>query len=141
VHQRLHGRGCRQNSSRDSHRRCARGNVRDDQRIRRNCSAVTDGHGTNNARVASNDDVVTYGSSAWSRPCSNGTYLVDCAVGSNLGVAVYSDATMRNEQARADLGVSMNVGAYPVGSKPTALPSHERSLTPSYHLLSERDVK
>ena len=99
-----------ENSSRDSHRRRPGGNVRDDQRIRRDCSTVADGHGANDARVASDGDVVAYSSSACSGPRSNGTYLVDYAVSSDLRIAVHPEANMRNEQARADLGVRMNVG-------------------------------
>jgi hypothetical protein len=54
----IHGRGCRQNSSRDSHCRRAGGPENS-----AHCSAVTDGHGANNGRIASDDEVVTYGSS------------------------------------------------------------------------------
>jgi hypothetical protein len=86
------------------------GNIRDDQRIRCNYSAVTYAHSANNGRVASDDAVVAYGSSAGSRPRSNGTYLVNYAVSSDLGVAVHSESNMRNEQTRADLSVRMNVG-------------------------------
>jgi hypothetical protein len=34
---------------------------------------------------------------------------VNCAVSSDFGIAVYSEADMRNEQAGADLSVRMNV--------------------------------
>src|SRR5215467_13922214 len=42
----------------------AHGNVRNDQRIRGDYSTIADDHGANDARVAPDDDVVAYGSSA-----------------------------------------------------------------------------
>jgi hypothetical protein len=60
--------------------------------------------------VAANEDVIAYRGSAWSRPCTNGAYVVDRTVGSDLGIAMDPNgADVRNEEAGADLSVRMQV--------------------------------
>jgi hypothetical protein len=99
-----------QNSRRDSHRGCARGDVGDDQRVRGNHGPIANGHRANDGTVAANEDVVAYGGSTWPRPRADRAYVVDCAIGPDLGVTMHShQADMRNEQAWANLSVRMNV--------------------------------
>ena len=100
----------RQNSSRDSHCRCARGDVGNYQSARSNRGTIPYGHCANDARVASDKDVIAYGSSPWSRPCSDSAHVVDSAVGPDLGARMHPHrANVRNEQTRADLSIGVNI--------------------------------
>jgi hypothetical protein len=102
--------GRRQNSSRDSHCGRARGDIGDNQTVRSNHRPITDGHRANDGTVATNEDVIAYGRSPWSRPCANGAYVVDRTIGSDLGARMHSnEADVRNEEAWADFSVGMNV--------------------------------
>jgi hypothetical protein len=100
----------RQNSSGDSHCRRARGDVGDNQSVRSYYGPIADRHLANDGTMATDEDVVAYGSSPWSRPCTNGAYVVDRTVGSDLGVTMHAnEADVRNEEAWADLSVRMKV--------------------------------
>jgi hypothetical protein len=99
-----------QNSSRDSHRGRARGDIGDDQAIGGYHSAVSYGHHANDGTVAADEDVVAYRRSTWPRPCAYRAYVVDCTISPDLGVTMHSnEPNVGNEQAWANPSVRMNV--------------------------------
>jgi hypothetical protein len=94
----------------DTDCRAACGNVADNQRIRGDHCTVANGNRSNDARVASDQDVIADAGSAWSRSGADGAHMMECAVGPDLGGAVHSDGTaMRDDQAWADLSVGVEV--------------------------------
>ncbi len=88
----------------------ARGNVADNQGIGGDHCAFANGHRANNAGVATDVDMITYRSSAWSRSCADGAHMMKRAIGSDLGGEVNPDWTaMRNNQTWSDLSIGVNI--------------------------------
>jgi hypothetical protein len=99
-----------QNSSGDPHRGRARGHVGDDQTVGGYHGPIANRHRANDGTVAADEDVVTYGSATWPRPCADRAYVVDGTISPDLGVTMHSDeADVRNKQARANLRVRMKI--------------------------------
>src|ERR1700690_2883206 len=80
-------------SSRDTDCGEAWGDVTQDQGVRGNHRIVADGHRANDARVASDVDVIADGGAAWSRSATNSAHMMKRTVDSDLAVTIHSDRT------------------------------------------------
>jgi hypothetical protein len=65
--------------------------VANHERVSPDHCAIADGNRANNARVASNVDMIAYRGPSWLRSGANCAHVVECAVSTNSGIAMNSD--------------------------------------------------
>jgi len=95
----------RHDPCRNADRSGASGNISDNKRISSDRCIIADSHRADDARVATDPNVIPDDSSGLSGVLPDRAYVVEGAVGPDLCVTMHANGTgMTNEQARADLG-------------------------------------